>query len=107
LAYLSSQFARTGSHLTRRLRYFLVGTVVSDQFEPVSTWTVCLPFCLAEFTPLGESGGAVGLEVLSVGEAAFLVKMVRDGGVDSGEFLKASHPPEAEHRPLPSSEWQV
>src|SRR6056297_1742608 len=27
--------------------------------------------------------------------------------MDGSEFLQTSHPPEAEHRPLPSSEWQV
>ncbi len=31
---------------------------------------------------------------------AFLVEVVRDGGVDGGELLKTSHPPEAwVHRP--------
>src|SRR6056297_9733 len=33
--------------------------------------------------------------------------MVGDGGVDGGELLQTSHAPEAEHRPLPSSERQV
>ena len=40
-------------------------------------------------------------------EAALLVEVVVDGGVDGGELLQTSHPPEAQHRPLPSSEWQV
>ena len=43
--------------------------------------------------PLGESGGTIGLEVVSAGEAAFQVEMVRDGGVDrrrtSGDFACA------------------
>lgn len=63
------------------------------------------PLCRAETAPLGESGCAVGLEDGSAGETAFLVEMVRDGGVDGGELLKTSHPPKTEHRPLPSSEW--
>jgi hypothetical protein len=38
---------------------------------------------------------------------AFLVEMVMDGGMDGHEFLQTSHVPEAQHRPLPSSKWQV
>ena len=34
------------------------------------------PLCRAETAPLGESGGAVGLEEGSAGETAFLVEMV-------------------------------
>ena len=41
----------------------------------------------AETAPLGESGGTVGLENISVGEAAFLIEMVGNGGMDSDEFL--------------------
>jgi hypothetical protein len=33
--------------------------------------------------------------------------MVADGGMDGGEFLQTSHPPEAQHRPFSSSEWLV
>ncbi len=36
---------------------------------------------------------------------SFLVEVVVDRAVDSGEFLQTSHPPETKHRPLPSSEW--
>jgi hypothetical protein len=38
--------------------------------------------CRAEAAPLGESSGAVLLEVGSAGETAFLVEMVRDGGAE-------------------------
>ena len=41
----------------------------------------------AEFTPLGESGGAFGFEVLSAGKAALLVEMVEDRGVNGCELL--------------------
>jgi hypothetical protein len=34
-------------------------------------------------------------------------EMIVDGGVDGGEGLQRSHAPEAQHRPLPSSQWQV
>jgi len=33
----------------------------------------------------------------------FLIEVVVDGGMEGGEFLKAPHPPEAEHRPFSSS----
>ena len=65
------------------------------------------PLSGAETAPLGQSGGAIGLEEVSTGEAAFLVEMVRDGGVDGREHLEISHAPEAEHCPFPSSEGQV
>jgi len=65
------------------------------------------PLCRAETAPLGESGGAVGLEERSAGEAALAVEMVGDGGVDGGEHLQTSHAPEPKHRPLPSSEREV
>ena len=35
---------------------------------------------------------------------SFLVEVVVDRAVDGGKFLKTSHPPEPEHRPLTSSE---
>jgi hypothetical protein len=76
--------------------------VLPDEFELVCVRTVSLPFCHAETTPLGESGGAVLLENVSAGEAAFLVEMVEDGRVDGGEFLQTSHAPKSLHRPLPS-----
>jgi len=65
------------------------------------------PLSRAETAPLSESGGAFGLEEGSAGEAAFLVEMVEDGGVDRGEFLQASHAPKPQHRSLSSSERQV
>ena len=61
----------------------------------------------AERPPLGQSGGTVVLEVLTSGEAAILVEVVRDRGVDGGEELKSLHSPEAEHGPLSSPERQV
>jgi hypothetical protein len=60
-----------------------------------------------KLTPLIESSGASFLETLSADERAFLVEVVVDRAVNRGEFLQTSHPPEAKHRPLPSSEWLV
>ena len=36
-----------------------------------------------------------------------MIEMVEDRGVDGGEFLERSHPPKAQHRPLPSSKGLV
>jgi len=36
-----------------------------------------------------------------------VIEMIVDGGMDRGELLKTSHSPEAEHRPLSSSEREV
>jgi len=41
----------------------------------------------AEIAPLGEGGGAVGLEVLSAVEGALLIEVVEDRGVDGSELL--------------------
>ena len=65
------------------------------------------PLCCAELTPLGESSGTVLLEEVSGGEAALVVEVVRDRGMDGGEFLKTSHASEAEHCSLPSSKRKV
>ena len=63
-----------------------------------------VPLRRTEIAPLSKSCGAVSLENVPAGEAAFLVEMVEDRGVDGCEFLQTSHPPKALHRPLPSSE---
>ncbi|CAH2395147.1 hypothetical protein MES4922_520014 [Mesorhizobium ventifaucium] len=55
--------------------------------------------------PLGESGGPFKLEIAAGVEMAFLVKVVMDGRMDSGEFLQTSHLPEALHGSFSSSEW--
>ena len=60
------------------------------------------PLCHAQLTPLSESGDAVGLEVIALGEASVLIEMVVNGNVDSNEFLQGSHAPEADHCPLSS-----
>jgi hypothetical protein len=57
--------------------------------------------------PLGESSGAVQLEIRSGAEASFRVEKVEDRGVDGGDFLQTSQPSEALHCPLPSSKWQM
>ena len=61
----------------------------------------------AELTPLGKGSGSVELEFVSAVEVAFVVEVVLHGGVDGGEGLQTSHAPETEHRPLPSSQWQM
>lgn len=65
------------------------------------------PLSRAKAAPLGESGGTVQLEVVSGGEAAVLIEVVADEGVDGDEFLQTLHPPEPEHGPLASSERQM
>ena len=80
--------------------------VLSDECELVSTRPA--PPALLRRTkaaPLGECGGAVGLEVIALGEASDLIEMVVNGSVDCNEFLQGSHAPEADHRPFSSSEW--
>ena len=57
--------------------------------------------------PLGESGGAGQLVVVAVLEMALRGEVVVDRGMDGGELLQCSHPPEPQHRPLASSERQV
>ena len=56
-----------------------------------------------ERSPLGKSGGAGFLEVVTAGETALMVEMIVDRGADGCERLQASHLPEAEHRRLASS----
>ena len=36
---------------------------LSDKCEPVSEWPVTVALCRTELAPLGESGGAVKLEI--------------------------------------------
>jgi class 3 adenylate cyclase len=43
----------------------------------------------AEIAPLGESGDAVELEDLPTGEAAFLIELVEDRGMNGCELLYA------------------
>ena len=61
----------------------------------------------AQPTPLGKSGGAVSLKVVSAVEVAFLVEVVMDGGVDGSEFLQTSHASETQHRSFSSSQGQM
>jgi hypothetical protein len=53
--------------------------------------------------PLGESGGAIGLEKGSAGEAAFLIEVVRDRGlaadVDAALMQQILHVAERERKP--------
>ena len=51
-------------------------TVLSDKCELVSVCPNPPMSGCTELTPLGESGGAVDLEVVPAGEAAFLVEVV-------------------------------
>ena len=60
-----------------------------------------------ELTPLGQSSGSVRLEIVPAVEGALRVKVVVDGGMESGEFLQRSHPAKAKHSAFPSSEWQI
>jgi hypothetical protein len=56
-------------------------------------------------TPLVESSGASFLENCARGEGAFLIEVAVNGAMQGCEFLQTWHPPEAEHRRLPSSQW--
>ena len=58
-------------------------------------------------TPLGQSDGAVELEIVSVVERALLVEMVADGGMNGGELLQTSHATEPLHCSLSSSEREM
>ena len=58
-----------------------------------------------ELTPCGQRSGATVLEILAADEGAFLIEVVVNGAVQSGELLHTSHAPQAQHRPFPSSEW--
>lgn len=68
--------------------YDAVRRVVSDECELVS---VCPsrapPSGSKKTTPLGQSGGAVQLEILSAVEGAFLVEVVLDRSMDGGKLL--------------------
>jgi len=54
--------------------------------------------------PLGRSGGSAILEWLPVDKSALRIAVIVDRGVQRGKFLQTSHLPEAEYRPLPSSD---
>jgi hypothetical protein len=57
--------------------------------------------------PLDQSSGSVLLEVILIGEAAILIEVVENGGVNGGEFLQTSHSAKALHRPFSSSKRQL
>ena len=57
--------------------------------------------------PLCESGGAVGLKIVSTVECALLIEMIMDRRVDGCELLQCPHPTKPEHRPLSSSKGLV
>ena len=57
--------------------------------------------------PLTQSGGAWLFEVNAVLEVTLRRKVVVDRGMDWRELLQRSDALEPQHRPLPSSEWQV
>jgi len=57
--------------------------------------------------PLRQGGGAAFLECCAVDEVAFLGKVVVERGVNGSELLQQPHLPEAQHRPLSSSERQM
>ena len=62
--------------------------VLSDECEHVPVCPTPRPVSgRAALTPLSESSGTVDLDVLPAGEAAFLVEMVKDRGMNGGELL--------------------
>lgn len=72
--------------------------LLSDESKLVSGGAAGQPLFGAEVTSVGKGGGAVPLEEAAGGEAAFVVGVIEDGGVNGGEFLQAPHPPKAECR---------
>src|SRR5665809_108018 len=60
-----------------------------------------------QLTPLGQRGEAVLLEDVAAVEAAIVVEVIVDRGVDGGEFLQGLDVPEFRHCPFPSSERLV
>uniref|UniRef100_UPI0037CCA422 hypothetical protein n=1 Tax=Ruegeria marisflavi TaxID=2984152 RepID=UPI0037CCA422 len=65
------------------------------------------PLCRKESASLCKRGGTVLFEMATFQKDEVLVEVVEDGGVNSNEFLKASHLPEALHGALSSSERKV
>ena len=64
--------------------------------------------CFAAQRPRhSASGGAVGLEDRSAREAALLVEVDRDGGVEDGEFPTIPHASAPRPCPLPSADRKV
>jgi len=94
-----------GSARQHGLELYIGCWQTNSNSSPLGQWHC--PLCREKIAPLGESSGTVPFENIATGEAAFLVEVVRDGGVDGGDLLKTSHPPEAEHRALPPSKWEV
>jgi hypothetical protein len=68
---------------------------------------VTLSLCRADTALLGQGGRAFELEIVTRVEAAFLLEVVVNRGVDSGAFLQISHLSKAEHRTFTSSKRQV
>jgi hypothetical protein len=64
--------------------------VLLDEVEPVSVCQGAPALCRSEDAPLGESGGAVQLEVPAGVKAALGVEVVADAGMDGGELLQTS-----------------
>nr|WP_284487319.1 hypothetical protein [Sedimentitalea xiamensis] len=62
------------------------------------------PLCRKDSASLRKRGGAVLFEMATFQKAEVLVE---DGGVNSNEFQKASHLPEALHGALSSPERKV
>ena len=51
---------------------------VTVKYQLVSVWPNPTRLGGTELTPLGDGGGAVGLEILPVGEDAFLIEKVKN-----------------------------
>jgi hypothetical protein len=60
-----------------------------------------------EALPLGQSGRASVLVLISADEVAVLGEVIMEGGVNGAEFLECLHPPKPQHRPLSSSKGQM
>ena len=77
---------RVQRHQFHRL-VIIVPDVPSDECEHVSVCPTRPVSGRAALTPLSESSVTVDLDVVPAGEAAFLVEMVKERGMNGGELL--------------------
>ena len=72
--------------------------MLTEMCELVSICLIHPILGCTKLTPLGESGGTVGLEILSAGKIAVIVEVAKIEGM---EGCKRLHAAQAQHRPIP------
>ena len=83
--HFAETFAAMEGHNRRTVERF-ERSCQTDENRSLQGQQPC-PLCRAKLTPLGESSGAVQLEVCSGIETALRIEMIEYRGVDGGEFL--------------------